>query len=92
MLPSPNLDCCEPYQWKRYTCKGVEGIWTAGFVGSVSSGIVCGLMSRPTTGANAAAAEGTGAKKNKGKKLLMTGHDGLSGFTSVAFKMHEGIR
>jgi anaphase-promoting complex subunit 10 len=51
-----------------------------------------GLMSRPTTGVNAAAAEEAGAKANKGKKLLMTGHDGLSGFTSVAFKMHEGIR
>jgi anaphase-promoting complex subunit 10 len=50
-----------------------------------------GLMSRPTTGVNAAAEE-NGVKANKGKKLLMTGHDGLSGFTSVAFKMHEGIR
>jgi anaphase-promoting complex subunit 10 len=50
-----------------------------------------GLISRPTTGVNAPAEE-TGVKANKGKKLLMTGHDGLSGFTSVAFKMHEGIR
>jgi hypothetical protein len=31
-------------------------------------------------------------KVDKGKKLLMAGHDGSSGFTSVAFKMHEGIR
>jgi hypothetical protein len=29
---------------------------------------------------------------SKGKKLLNAGHDGLSGFTSVAFKMHEGLR
>lgn len=27
-----------------------------------------------------------------GKKLLMLGHDGSTGFTSKAFKMHEGIR
>ncbi|RYE58281.1 MAG: ATP-dependent chaperone ClpB [Sphingobacteriales bacterium] len=31
-------------------------------------------------------------KVDKGKKLLLAGHDGLSGFTSVAFKMHETIR
>lgn len=30
--------------------------------------------------------------KSGGKKLLMLGHDGLSGFTSRAFKMHESIR
>jgi anaphase-promoting complex subunit 10 len=33
-----------------------------------------------------------GERVDKGKKLLLAGHDGLSGFTSVAFKMHEGIR
>jgi len=57
---------------------------------SYSNGVT--LIIRPTTGVNAAGSEETGAKVNKGKKLLMTGHDGLSGFTSVAFKMHEGIR
>lgn len=31
-------------------------------------------------------------KSDSGKRLLQAGHDGLSGFTSVAFKMHEGIR
>jgi anaphase-promoting complex subunit 10 len=30
--------------------------------------------------------------EDEGKKLLMLGHDGLSGYTSIAFKMHEGIR
>jgi anaphase-promoting complex subunit 10 len=49
-------------------------------------------MIRPTKGVNAAGTEDAGVKVNKGRKLLMTGHDGLSGFTSVAFKMHEGIR
>jgi hypothetical protein len=51
-----------------------------------------GLMIRPTKGVNAAGTEEAGVKVNKGRKLLTTGHDGLSGFTSVAFQMHEGIR
>lgn len=31
-------------------------------------------------------------KKPDGKALLQLGHDGLSGFTSLRFKMHETIR
>lgn len=31
-------------------------------------------------------------KKVEGLAAVRLGHDGLSGFTSQAFKMHEGIR
>ncbi|KAI9636740.1 anaphase-promoting complex, subunit 10-domain-containing protein [Dioszegia hungarica] len=36
--------------------------------------------------------DGEGGEVGEGKRLLMLGHDGLSGFTSRAFRMHEGIR
>lgn len=44
------------------------------------------------TGGGIAKAGVEAGKVDKGKKLLMAGHDGSSGFTSVAFKMHETIR
>ena len=34
----------------------------------------------------------TPRRSNAGKKLLELGHDGLSGFTSQDFKMHEFLR
>nr|XP_018259156.1 anaphase-promoting complex subunit 10 [Kwoniella dejecticola CBS 10117]OBR81314.1 anaphase-promoting complex subunit 10 [Kwoniella dejecticola CBS 10117] len=36
--------------------------------------------------------QGSGLKRTTGKQLLELGHDGLSGFTSTQFKMHEFIR
>jgi hypothetical protein len=38
------------------------------------------------------AARRKAGKAGSGKRLLELGHDGLTGFTSQSFKMHEWIR